>query len=97
VISHSVFWGKPLSEELDAIFSRRSIFCVLFVSEHYTRSRWALAELQDAARTKRRDYIPPMRLDATTLEGLPDDIVYVPIEKGSDAICSYIIEKLRRA
>jgi len=81
----SSLWGKALGEELDAIFSKRSTFCVLLVSEHYKMKRWTLEELQaavkGAARTQRRDYILPVRLDATTLEGLAEDIVYVPIEK----------------
>jgi hypothetical protein len=97
----SSLWGKALGEELDAIFSKRSTCCVLLVSAHYKMKRWTLEELQaavkGAARSQRRDYILPVRLDATTLEGLPDDIVYVPIDQGTEVICSYILEKLGRA
>ena len=96
----SRLWGKGLSDELNDIFSKRATLCVVMVSAHYKLKRWTLEELraaiEGAARTKRRDYILPVRLDATTLEGLPEDIVYVPIQTGNEAICADIIEKLDR-
>jgi hypothetical protein len=92
-------WGRELGSELEAIYSKRATFCVLLVSEHYAEKRWTLSELKaavkGAARTKRRDYILPLQLDRTTLEGLPKDIVYVPIEKGVEGICADVLEKLR--
>ncbi len=96
----SSLWGKGLSEELGAIYSTRSTFCILLVSEHYKRKRWTLEELRaavkGAARTGRRDYLLPVNLDATRLEELPEDTVYVPMEMGSDAICADVVEKLSR-
>jgi hypothetical protein len=96
----SSLWGKGLSQELEAIYSKRATFCVLLVSEHYKRKRWTLEELRaairGAARSGRRDYILPVQLDATRLEGLPEDIVYVPIEAGSETICADLVEKLGR-
>lgn len=94
-------WGKGLGAELEAIYSKRTTFCVLLVSEHYTKKRWTLAELsaavKGAARSKRRDYVLPLQLDETKLEGLPEDVAYVPIERGIAAICADVLEKLRRA
>jgi TIR domain len=96
----SSLWGKALGEELDAIYSKRATFCVLLVSQHYERRRWTLEELRaavkGAARSGRRDYILPVQLDGSRLEGLPEDIVYVPIDVGTDAICADLLAKLSR-
>lgn len=96
----SRLWGKGLSEELNAIYSNRATYCVLFVSRHYKEKRWTLHELRaavvGAARTRKRDYILPVQLDDTRLDELPGDIVYTRIEKGSEAIGADILEKLNR-
>jgi hypothetical protein len=96
----SRLWGNPLSEELNAIYSRRATYCVLFVSRHYKEKRWTLHELRaaivGAASTRKRDYILPVQLDDTRLDELPEDIVYTRIAKGSEAICADVLKKLKR-
>lgn len=90
--------GRTLSAELETIYSKRATYCVLLVSARYKEKRWTREELRaalmGAALTQRSDYVIPVRLDATQLEELPEDTVYVPIERGYEAIIADILEKL---
>jgi hypothetical protein len=91
--------GRQLGPELHAIYSKRSTFCVILVSQHYVAKRWTREELRAAiqgmAVTRRRDAIIPVRLDSTVLDELPEDIVYVPIGSGIESVCAAVIEKVR--
>lgn len=96
----SRLWGKGLSEELNEIYSKRATFCVLLVSDHYKNKRWTMEELRaavnGAARSGKSDFILPVQLDTTSLEELPEDIVYIHIKEGSENISEDIIAKLDR-
>ena len=44
---------------------------------------------------KGEDYILPIRVDATDLDGLPPNIAYVSIELGIEKIAELLIAKLQ--
>lgn len=104
---HSVFyddffpeqlWGKNLAIFFDEIFRKKARFCVIFVSKDYHNGKWTIHEARSAqARAleeKGAEYILPIKVDGTELEGLLPTIGYVPIETGIDRIGQMLIDKL---
>jgi hypothetical protein len=70
----------------------------MFVSNEYQLRKWTSHEARSAqARAleeKGHDYILPIRVDATELEGLLPTVGYVPIETGIENIAEMLIKKL---
>lgn len=91
-------WGKNLIDTFDQIFRKRSRYCVIFVSKDYKERVWTNHERQSAqARAlneKGNEYILPIQIDNTELDGVPPIISYVPINKGMDKIGELLIKKL---
>jgi hypothetical protein len=89
--------GRELDQELDTIFSKRSMFCVVFVSKHYAAKEWTRKELAAALKSRgKKDHIIPIQLDDTKLEQLPQNVAYVPTGTPVNDICTDLLEKLRR-
>ena len=92
-------WGKNLAVTFDQIFRQRSRFCVIFVSEEYSDRVWTIHELRSAlARAideKGTEYILPVRIDQTELEGLLPTTGYLPINIGIEKIGELLIKKLK--
>jgi hypothetical protein len=91
-------WGKNLVVTFDEIFRKRSKFCVIFVSKEYRDRVWTTHELRSAqARAieeKGNEYILPVRIDDTELDGLPPTVGYLPIDMGIQKIGDLLIKKL---
>jgi TIR domain len=91
-------WGKNLTAFLDEIYRKRAKFCVVFISKEYRERRWTSHELRSAqARAlelKGEDYILPIRIDGTDLDGLPPNIGYVSVQLGIEKIAELLIAKL---
>jgi hypothetical protein len=107
---HSVFyddffpeqlWGKNLANFFDEIFRKRARYCVIFVSKDYQNGKWTIHEARSAqARAleeKGAEYILPIKVDGTELEGLLPTIGYVSVETGIDRIGQMLIEKLDKS
>jgi hypothetical protein len=92
-------WGKNLTIFFDEIFRKRARYCVMFVSKEYQTRKWTIHEARSAqARAleeKGNEYILPIRIDDTELEGLLPTIGYVPIASGIDKIGEMLIKKLQ--
>jgi hypothetical protein len=92
-------WGKNLATTFDEIFRKRSRFCVVFVSAEYRARVWTSLEMRSAqARAvaeKGNEYILPIRIDDTELEGLLPTISYLPIGMGIGKIGDLLIRKLQ--
>jgi len=91
-------WGKNLAIFFDEIFRKKARFCVIFVSKEYQDRKWTSHEARSAqARAmeeKGNEYILPIRVDGTELEGLLPTIGYVPIETGIEKIGETLVKKL---
>ena len=91
-------WGKNLVDTFDEIFRKRARYCVIFISKDYKERVWTNHERQSAqARAlneKGKEYILPIKVDATELDGMPPTIGYIPINKGLDKIGELLIKKL---
>jgi hypothetical protein len=92
-------WGKNLTAFLDEIYRKRAKYCVVFVSKEYRERRWTSHELRSAQaralESKGEDYILPVKIDDTDLDGLPPTIGYMSIDVGIGKIAELLIAKLK--
>src|SRR6202021_379985 len=83
-------WGKDLVEFFHEIYSKRSRYCVMFVSNEYLNREWTVHERRSAQertlREKGNEYILPIKVENVDLPGLPSTIGYVDIGMGTDKI-----------
>jgi len=91
-------WGKDLFVHLHDVYSRKSLFCMILVSEAYLSKMWTVHErraAQERALNERdNEYILPVRIDESELPGLSCTIGYINIRRGVDTICSLFLRKL---
>lgn len=91
-------WGKNLIEHLDAIYSKESKFCVVFLSRHYKKKVWTQFEnsvIQEWLLKGGKGQVLPFRLDDTDIPGWPDTITYLSVnEYGSKRLADAIIKKI---
>ncbi|WP_407121155.1 TIR domain-containing protein [Bradyrhizobium sp. STM 3561] len=91
-------WGKNLTAFLDEIYGKKAKFCVVFVSKEYRDRKWTIHELRSAQakalEQKGDEYILPVRVDDTPLDGLPSNVGYVDVAIGIDRIAEMLIAKL---
>jgi hypothetical protein len=93
-------WGKDLYQHLSDLYSSKSRYCVVFVSEHYVSKPWTRHEIK-AAQAKQlvaeSEYILPVRLDDSRLPGLAETVGYVDARRlNAEGIVQLIMEKLGR-
>lgn len=91
-------WGKNLYEHLTEVYSARSRYTVVFVSEHYAAKVWATVErraAQSRALNETYEYILPVRFDDTPIAGLLPTTGYLDLRELEPAdLGRLIIEKL---
>ena len=92
-------WGKNLVDTFDEIYRKRARYCVILISKDYKERAWTNHERQSAqARAlieKGKEYILPIKVDETELDGMPPTIGYIPLDKGMDKISELLIKKLQ--
>jgi hypothetical protein len=91
-------WGKPLAEELPAIYGEQAAAVVMFVSAEYAAWDWTRHERRAAlarAVRERREYVLPARFDDTPLPGLLTDVSCVDLStKTPQQFAAMIVGKL---
>lgn len=91
-------WGKDLYQYLAEIYSKKSKYCLVFVSENYINSNWTKLELKNAqarAFVQESEYILPIKLDETNLPGLNETTGYIDYRKKSlHELVALIIKKI---
>jgi hypothetical protein len=91
-------WGKNLTAFLDEIYGRKAKFCVVFVSKEYRDRKWTIHELRSAQakalQQKGEEYILPVKIDDTQLDGLPSNVGYLDVAVGIDRIAEMLMAKL---
>jgi hypothetical protein len=73
-------WGKDLYVHLTNVYKDYSKYCLMFISESYAQKQWTSHERKAAqARAFResREYILPLRLDDTSVDGVLDTTGYL--------------------
>jgi hypothetical protein len=89
-------WGKNLYTHLSDIYSNKSRYCVMFVSQHYAERLWTNHERQSAqerAFRENEEYILPVRLDDTPIPGLLSTISYAA-NKTPEQLARMILQKI---
>ncbi|MEA1946163.1 MAG: hypothetical protein U9N83_02530, partial [Thermodesulfobacteriota bacterium] len=75
-------------------------YCVMFISAEYGNRIWTTHERRSAQaralQEKGREYILPIRVDQTDLDGLPPTIGYLPLDQYSiEQIADLLVKKLK--
>jgi tetratricopeptide (TPR) repeat protein len=95
----ATLWGTHLTEKLIRIYRDNARFCVVLVSVHYKIKRWTRHEwraAQERAFTQsEKEYILPIHLDDTKLDGLFETMGFLDARKLSmQTIARLIFEKV---
>lgn len=93
-------WGKDLASFFDRVYRKDSRFCVMFVSHEYAERMWTTHERRSAqaraVQEKGREYILPVRVDNTDLDGLPPTVGYLSLKEYTvEQIADLLVKKLR--
>ena len=90
--------GKNLADELYYIYSAKSRYCVILVSEAYKAGPWTNQErraaLDKAINQADGTYIIPIRIDDVELPGLSNSISYLRWEANTSVLAGILYEKL---
>ena len=87
-------WGKDGTEIFHEIFSKKTTYVVMFISEAYAKKAWTRHERRSALSRmlmEEREYILPVRFDETPIPGLPDSILHLNAGDHSPAALSAIV------
>jgi hypothetical protein len=91
-------WGKDLQEYFINVYMHWARYAVIFVSKHYREKAWARHELRAAmarAVSEKREYVLPIRIDDTVLDGLLPTLMYLDLrDEGPAEICRRVIDKV---
>lgn len=83
---------------LTDVYQNKAEYCVIFLSEHYAKSRWANLECKAAqarAFEENRPYILPIKLDKTEIPGLLPTVAYMSLGKaGMGEIAQTLVRKI---
>jgi hypothetical protein len=94
-------WGTDLFQHLDDIYSKKSHFCVVFISAAYLAKAWTNHELKSAqARAFQQNsaYILPVRMDDTVIPGIRPTLGYVDLRRHSiEEVAQLAAEKITAA
>jgi hypothetical protein len=73
-------WGKDLYVHLTNVYRDYSKYCLMFISEHYAKKQWTNHERRAAqarAFSENREYILPLRLDDSPIDGVLETTGFV--------------------
>jgi Cyanophycin synthase-like N-terminal domain/TIR domain len=91
-------WGKDLYSYLSDIYSKKCLFCIVFISKDYAKKSWTKHELKNAqerAFIENREYILPIRLDNTEIGGINSTIGYINASNTTvDIIANLVYNKI---
>jgi len=72
-------WGKDLYVHLTEVYRDNSKFCLMFISKNYEKKQWTNHERRAAqarAFRENQEYILPLRLDDTDIDGILETTGY---------------------
>ena len=92
-------WGKKLSHYFKEMYGTKTRFVIVFISEHYASKDWTDFEFSIArqeAKTRKREFILPIRIDNTNIVGLHNDVCHLNLnEETVESIVETISDKLK--
>jgi len=93
-------WGKNLYDYLSSVYSEKSKYCVMLLSQHYENKLWTNLERKGAqarAFRENREYILPIRIDNTKITGIHETIGYIDSNSHTiEQIVDLIMNKLNK-
>lgn len=97
----SMMWGSDLGQLLDVIYRKKSHFCMVLISRSYQQKIWTKHEFRSALSrriTENPNYILPIRIDNTELDGLQPTTGYVRYKELIDigTIIELFTEKFKK-
>ncbi len=94
-------WGKDLYTYLGEVYSKKSRYCVLFISKHYNKKIWTNHErefAQERAFREINEYILPVRIDNVEIPGLKSTVGFISASKhDSRQIADLIMLKIGKS
>lgn len=91
-------WGKDLYSHLNNVYKNKAKFCLMIISENYSKKVWTTHERKAAqanAFLNNHEYILPLRVDNTEIEGLNETIGYIDLNQvGIDKAIDLLKQKL---
>jgi len=91
-------WGKDLYEHLISIYKDNSKYCLMLLSEAYSKKLWTSHERKAAqarAFKENKEYILPLKLDNTEVPGILDTVGYIDFSSETiESISQLILKKL---
>jgi hypothetical protein len=93
-------WGKDLVTHFDNIYRKESRYCVMLISREYAERMWPDHERRSAqaraVEEKGREYILPVNIDDTELDGMAPTLGYLDIKRHTvEQIAELLIKKLQ--
>ncbi|WP_052769883.1 toll/interleukin-1 receptor domain-containing protein [Paenibacillus sp. IHB B 3415] len=92
-------WGKDLYSYLSELYKDKGEYCLMIISEHYSRKFWTKHErlaAQARAFKENREYILPLILDDTEIPGILPTVGYLDLRENCiEEIIDILIKKLR--
>ncbi|MEK8133111.1 TIR domain-containing protein [Paenibacillus filicis] len=92
-------WGKDLYSYLSELYKDKGEYCLMIISEHYSRNYWSKHErlaAQARAFKENREYILPLILDDTEIPGGLPTVGYLDLrENCMEEVIEILIKKLR--
>ncbi|KYK34079.1 MAG: hypothetical protein AYK18_14610 [Theionarchaea archaeon DG-70] len=93
-------WGKDLTKYFQDAYGPKTRFVIPLLSKYYPVTDWTDFEfsiMREEAEKRKTEFILPVRLDDTKIEGIKDDIAYLDYQKeGIDGVVDCLLEKLSK-
>lgn len=83
----SALWGSDLGQLLDVIYRKRARYCIALLSKNYRTKIWTRHEFRSALARRiaeNPEYILPVRIDDTEMDGLQPTTGYVRYDTTAD-------------
>lgn len=91
-------WGKDLVDYFTDIYTKQARFAIIFISDNYAKKMWTNLErrsILSRAINQHSEYVLPVRLDDTQLEGLLHTVGFLDQRReGVNGIAAAIIQKV---
>lgn len=94
-------WGKNLISYLEEIYTNKSKYCVVFISQYYVQKEWTCYESAAAmvrllnSNMKQKEYLLPVKFDETKVSVVLSTIGFIDGKKKTpDELGNLIIKKL---
>jgi len=90
-----------LSEYFREVYGPKTRYIVVLISKHYPVKNWTGFEfsiMREEAKKRQDEFILPIKLDNTQIEGIKEDIAYLDYqEEGIEGIVDCLIKKIDKA